>query len=137
MDDTRRAIRQKKKLLKQFETRQDKAVWQGKWDEIIQAADSKQWSHAATLLERMTSALDKESKAIDDANELLEFVVEEWKVLRNQCEAAMIKSDDDERRKCEAAVSIATEKLDAGAVDDCLEQLSVADDMMEKLRRRI
>ena len=137
MDDTRRAIRQKKKLLKQFEKRQDKAVWQGKWDEIIQAADSKQWSHAATLLERMTSALDKESKAIDDANELLEFVVEEWKVLRNQCEAAMIKSDDDERRKCEAAVSIATEKLDAGAVDDCLEQLSVADDMMEKLRRRI
>ena len=137
MDDTRRAIRQKKKLLKQFETRQDKAVWQSKWDEIIQAADSKQWSHAATLLERMTSALDKESKAIDDANELLQFVVEEWKVLRNQCEAAMIKSDDDERRKCEAAVSIATEKLDAGAVDDCLEQLSVADDMMEKLRRRI
>ena len=137
MDDTRRAIRQKKKLLKQFETRQDKAVWQGKWDEVIQAADSKQWSHAATLLERMTSALDKESKAIGDANELLEFVVEEWKVLRNQCEAAMIKSDDDERRKCEAAVSIATEKLDAGAVDDCLEQLSVADDMMEKLRRRI
>ena len=137
MDDTRRAIRQKKKLLKQFETRQDKAVWQSKWDEIIQAADSKQWSHAATLLERMTSALDNESKAIDDANELLEFVVEEWKVLRNQCEAAMIKSDDDERRKCEAAVSIATEKLDAGAVDDCLEQLSVADDMMEKLRRRI
>ena len=137
MDDTRRAIRQKKKLLKQFETRQDKAVWQGKWDEIIQAADSKQWSHAAILLERMTSALDKESKAIDDANELLEFVVEEWKVLRNQCEAAMIKSDDDERVKCEAAVSIATEKLDAGAVDDCLEQLSVADDMMEKLRRRI
>ena len=137
MDDTRRAIRQKKKLLKQFETRQDKAVWQGKWDEIIQAADSKQWSHAATLLERMTSALDKESKAIGDANELLEFVVEEWKVLRNQCEAAMIKSDDDERHKCEAAVSIATEKLDAGAVDDCLEQLSIADDMMEKLRRRI
>ena len=137
MDDTRRAIRQKKKLLKQFETRQDKAVWQGKWDEIIQAADSKQWSHAATLLERMTSALDKESKAIDDANELLEFVVEEWKILRNQCEAVMIKSDDNERRKCEAAVSIATDKLDAGAVDDCLEQLSVADDMMEKLRRRI
>ena len=60
MDDTRRAIRQKKKLLKQFETRQDKAVWQSKWDEIIQAADSKQWSHAATLLERMTSELDKD-----------------------------------------------------------------------------
>jgi len=137
MDDTRRAIRQKKKLLKQFETRQDKAVWQSKWDEIIQAADSKQWSHAATLLERMTSELDKESKAIDDANELLEFVQEEWKVLRNQCEAAMIKPDDDERRKCEAAVSIATEKLGGGAVDDCLEQLSIADDLMEKLRRRI
>ena len=49
----------------------------------------------------------------------------------------MIKSSDDERIKCEAAVSIATEKLAGGAVDDCLEQLSMADDMMEKLRRRI
>ena len=137
MDDTRRAIRQKKKLIKQFETRQDKAVWQSKWDDIIAAADSKQWSHAATLLERMTSELDKESKAIDDAKELLEFVIEEWQVLRNQCEAAMIKSDDDERVKCEAAVSTATDKLGVGAVDDCLEQLSIADDMMEKLRRRI
>jgi hypothetical protein len=34
-------------------------------------------------------------------------------------------------------VSTATDKLGVGAVDDCLEQLSIADDMMEKLRRRI
>ena len=85
----------------------------------------------------MGNLIAGEKLIYERAKELLEFVVEEWQVLRNQCEAAMIKPDDEERRKCEAAVSIATEKLAGGAVDDCLEQLSVADDLMEKLRRRI
>ena len=48
MDDTRRALRQKKKLVKQFESRQDSDEWQAKLDEIIKAADEKQ-THTATL----------------------------------------------------------------------------------------
>tara|TARA_B100001250_G_scaffold410908_1_gene438330 strand:+ start:3219 stop:4979 length:1761 start_codon:yes stop_codon:yes gene_type:complete len=137
MDDIRRALRQKKKLIKKYESREDSEMWQKRLDEIIQAADSKQWSHAATLLERMTSELDKEGKAADDARELLEFVIDEWKVLRNQCEAVMVKASDEDRVKCEAAISKASETLEKGSVDSCLEQLSIADDMMERLRRRI
>ena len=54
-------MRQKKKLVKQFENRQDSDDWQAKLDEIIKAADDKQWTHAATL-DRMTAELDKSGK---------------------------------------------------------------------------
>ena len=137
MDDTRRALRQKKKLVKQFESRQDSDEWQAKLDEIIKAADEKQWTHAATLLDRMTAALDKSGREADEARELLDFVTEEWKILRNQLEAAMIKADDKERLQCEASVAKAGEELSVGNVESCLENLSAADDLMEKLRRRI
>ena len=137
MDDTRRALRQKKKLVKQFESRQDSDKWQARLDEIIKAADEKQWTHAATLLDRMTAELDKSGREADEARELLDFVTEEWKILRNQLEAAMIKADDKERLQCEASVAKAGENLAVGDVESCLENLSIADDLMEKLRRRI
>ena len=137
MDDTRRALRQKKKLVKQFESRQDSDEWQAKLDEIIKAADEKQWTHAATLLDRMTAELDKSGREADEARELLDFVIEEWKILRNQLEAAMIKADDKERLQCEASVAKAGEELSVGNVESCLENLSAADDLIEKLRRRI
>ena len=137
MDEIRRALRQKKQLVKQFESRQDSAEWQNKLDEIIKSADEKQWTHAATLLDRLTTELDKSGREADEAGELLNFLTEEWKVLRNQLEAAMIKLDDPERLQCEAEVSKAGENLTLGNIENCLENLANADDLMEKLRRRI
>ena len=137
MDDVRRALKQKKQLTKKFEHREDKKDWEERLNEINAAADEKSWTHAATLLERLTSDLDKESKASEDAKELLDFVNEEWKVLRNQCEAAFIKVDDKERRECEKAIALAKDALETGKIDQCLNQLSDADSLMEKLRRRI
>lgn len=137
MDDVRRALKQKKQLTKKFEHREDKKDWEERLNEINAAADEKSWTHAATLLERLTSDLDKESKASEDAKELLDFVNEEWKVLRNQCEAAFIKVDDKERRMCEKAIALAKDALETGKIDQCLNQLSDADSLMEKLRRRI
>ena len=137
MDDVRRALKQKKQLTKKFEHREDKKDWEERLNEINAAADEKSWTHAATLLERLTSDLDKESKASEDAKELLDFVNEEWKILRNQCEAAFIKVDDKERRECEKAIALAKDALETGKIDQCLNQLSDADSLMEKLRRRI
>ncbi len=137
MDETRRALRQKKKLIKQFESRQDSAQWQAKLDEIIKSAEEKQWTYAATKLNQLTAELDKSGKEESEARELLDFVTEEWKILRNQLEAAMIKPDDKERLQCEASVAKADEELSGGRVESCLESLSVVDNLMEKLRRRI
>ena len=137
MDETRRALRQKKKLVKQFENRQDSEVWEAKMAAITKAADDKQWTHAATLLSRLTGELEKTGKELEEVTELLDFVTEEWKILRNQLEAAMVKSDDKERAHCEASVAKARDEAAAGNIDQCLAHLSTADDFMEKLRRRI
>lgn len=137
MDDVRKALRQRKKLKKQFESRDDSKNWQLKLDEIDAAADEKQWTHAATLLDRMTKELDKEGRASDDALELYDFVMDEWRILRNQCEAAFIKVTDDDRRDCEQAIALAEEALGVGKITECLELLAEADSAMEKLRRRI
>ena len=85
----------------------------------------------------MTKDLDVESKASDEANELLDFVLEEWNILRNQCEASGIKVDDEDRRSAEEAIALASEAHKAGRVDEALESLGLADGFMEKLRRRV
>ena len=74
---------------------------------------------------------------MDEANELLTFVLDEWKVLRNQLDASGVTVEDDERRQAEAAVAQANDAHGEGRVEDCLKQLGEADALMEKLRRRL
>lgn len=137
MEDVRRAMRQHGKLKKRWSGRPDSDEWQARYDEIEKFADEMQWSHAATLLERLTNDLDKESNAGAEAKELLEFVQEEWMRLRNQLEASGIDIKDDERRKCEAAVGEAAEEYSKSRWEDCLKALGKADELMERLRRRV
>ena len=134
MDDVLRALKQKKQLTKRYQTRDDRETWDGLLQEIIDAADQRLWSHAGMLLERMTSALDKEGHANDEAKELYDFVIEQWKVLRNQCEAANIKVVDEDRRACEEAIAEAESALQGGRVKSTLDALGQADAAMERLR---
>ena len=137
MDNVRRALKQRKKLVEQYKKRDDKELWDLRLSGIEEAADSKQWSQAKSLLDAMTTDLDNEGQASDEALELYDFVTEEWKVLRNQCDTNGISVEDEIRRKCERAIALAAESLASGRVEDCLKHLSEADTFMEKLRRRI
>ena len=137
MDTVQRALRQRKKLVAQFEARDDSEDWEARMLEIEKAADERQWSHSATLLSSMNQDLDKEGKASEEALELHDYVLDEWRVLRNQCEAAAIKVEDEDRRSTEQAIALAGEALGVGRIDDCLTQLGTADAAMERLRRRI
>jgi hypothetical protein len=137
MEDIRRALRQKVHLISRWEEREDSEQWDLRLTEIEDATDELQWTHAATLLDRLTKDLDTEGKASDEASELLEFIKEEWKTLRNQCEASGIKVDDDERHSTEEAIAIAQEAQKAGRIDEALESLGLADGFMERLRRRV
>ena len=137
MDEIRRALRQKKNLTKQFENRENSEQWSSRLSDIEKFADDKNWTHAAALLEQMTNDLDRENKQLDETKELLDFISEDWKILRNQCEAASIKADDEERLAVEATVSRATEAYKLGNVEKSLDELSKADSLIEKLRRRI
>ena len=137
MDDVRRALRQKVHLVSRWSDREDAKNWDDRLAEIESCADDLEWTHAATLLERLTKDLDAEGKASDEANELLEYVLDEWNILRNQCDASGIKIDDDDRKSAEEAIALASEAHQAGRIDEALESLGLADGFMEKLRRRV
>jgi hypothetical protein len=137
MDDVLRALKQKKKLGARYTGRDDQETWDSMLANIVQAADDRAWSHAGMLLEQMTSALDREGHAMEEARELYDFVLEQWGVLRNQCEAASIKAVDEDRRSCEEAIAAAEQTLEVARIEEALEFLSSADVAMERLRRRI
>ena len=137
MEIVRRALRQRKKLIQRFETLEDAEEWNNRLQQVQQSADERQWSHAATLLERLTTDLDALGNEQDEAKALLDFVRQEWTVLRNQCDASSIPYSDEDMKQTEAALSIAEERLNAGQVEAALDQLGQADASMERLRRRV
>ena len=137
MDSVRRALRQRKKLLARFEGFSDSEKWMLRFTSVQKAADERQWSHAATLLERLTIDLDALGNEQDEANTLLTFVQEEWSILRNQCEASNLPPTDEDMKNTDAAIALATDRLKEGQVADALEQLGQADAAMERLRRRV
>ena len=137
MDDVRRALRQKVHLISKWSDREDAKDWDDRLTEIESCTDDLEWTHAATLLERLTKDLDAEDKASEEASELLEYVIDEWNILRNQCDASGIKVNDDDRKSAEEAIALASEAHKAGRIDEALESLGIADGFMEKLRRRV
>ena len=137
MDDVRRALRQKVHLISKWSDREDAKDWDDRLTEIESCTDELEWTHAATLLERLTKDLDAEDKASEEASELLEYVIDEWNILRNQCDASGIKVNDDDRKSAEEAIALASEAHKAGRIDEALESLGIADGFMEKLRRRV
>ncbi len=137
MDTVRRALRQRKKITERFEGFADAEDWANRFKQVQSAADERQWSHAATLLERLTIDLDALGNEQGEAQTLLDFVRKEWSVLRNQCTASSIPVTDDDMKQTEAAISLAEERLNGGQVEEALEQLGKADASMERLRRRV
>ena len=137
METVRRALRQRKKITERFEHFTDAEEWMARFKQVQNAADEREWSHAATLLERLTIDLDALGSEQDEAQALLDFVRQEWAVLRNQCNASSIPVSDEDMRQTEAAVSLAEEYLTKGQVEASLEQLGQADASMERLRRRV
>ena len=137
MGDVQRALRQKKKIKERWKDRADADDWEQRLKEIAAASKRKSWSHAAALLDRLTSDLDALDVASGDAEELVNYVQDEWTGLRKKLEAAGIKAIDGERAACEKAVGDAKAAFDEGRLEETLSALGEADTLMEKLRRRV
>ena len=137
MSDVQRALRQKKKIKERWKGRSDAKDWEERLKEVTAASKRKSWSHAAALLERLTSDLDVLDAASGDAEELVNYVQEEWTGLRKKLEAAGIKAIDGERAACEKAVGDAKATFEEGRLQETLSSLGEADALMEKLRRRV
>ena len=137
MSDVQRALRQKKKIKERWKGRSDADDWEERLKEVTATSKRKSWSHAAALLERLTSDLDVLDAASGDAEELVNYVQEEWTGLRKKLEAAGIKAIDGERAACEKAVGDAKATFEEGRLQETLNSLGEADVLMEKLRRRV
>jgi tetratricopeptide (TPR) repeat protein len=137
MSDVQRALRQKKKIKERWKGRLDTEDWEERLKEVTTASKRKSWSHAAALLDRLTSDLDVLDAASGDAEELVNYVQEEWSGLRKKLEAAGIKAIDGERAACEKAVGDAKATFEEGRLQETLSSLGEADALMEKLRRRV
>ena len=137
MGDVQRALRQKKKLKERWKGRADADEWEERLKAVNEASKRKSWSHAAALLDRLTSDLDALDAASGDAEELVNYVQDEWTGLRKKLEAAGIKAIDGERAACEKAVGDAKVAFDEGRLEETLASLGEADALMEKLRRRV
>ncbi|MAH29129.1 MAG: hypothetical protein CL959_00380 [Euryarchaeota archaeon] len=137
METVRRALRQRKKITERFSGFANEEEWMTRFKQVQSAADERQWSHAATLLERLTIDLDALGNEQGEAQTLLDFVRQEWSVLRNQCTASSIPVTDQDMKQTEASIALAEERLIGGQVEAALEQLGQADASMERLRRRV
>jgi len=137
MGDVQRALRQKKKIKERWGNHVDASVWNEQLENVEMAAKRKSWSHAATLLERLTSDLDMMDSTSSEAEELLEYVNQEWVSLRKKLDSAGVKSIDSERAECEKCVGDAKASFKVGRIEDTLRSLGDADALMEKLRRRV
>ena len=137
MGDVQRALRQRKNIQKRWDGHVDAESWEERLKDVSAAAKRKSWSHAAALLDRLTSDLDALDVASGDANELLNYVQDEWTKLRKRLEAAGIKAIDGERAACEKAIGNADAAFSEGRLEDTLTALGEADGLMEKLRRRV
>ena len=115
----------------------DSKEWDKRLKEIETAAEELEWSHAATLLQRLTDSLESDLGAHSEANELLNFAKNEWATLRVKCDKVGIDLLDEQRRYAEQYLAEASQSAQTGELQICLDKLGEADAMMEKLRRRV
>jgi hypothetical protein len=137
MDYIRKALRQRSKLKAKWKNLADSNEWDKRLKEIETAAEELEWSHAATLLQRLTDSLESDLGAHSEANELLNFAKNEWATLRVKCDKVGIDLLDEQRRYAEQYLAEASQSVQTGELQICLDKLGEADAMMEKLRRRV
>ncbi len=132
-----RSLRQRKTLRKRWVGWSDEGNWEARLGQILDDTKKGSWRAAAESMDELTTELDARTAAIEDATELLEFLLDEWKDLRNRLQKTGIGPDDTERLECEGAVASAKEAYEVADVPRCLDALGEADGRMEKLRRRV
>ena len=137
MDFLRKALRKRSKIRLKWENFANSSEWDKRLEEIEDAANELEWSHAVVLFERLNESLESEINAFAEANELLEFAKNEWTILKNKCESIGIDLLDEQRRTAEQFISEAIKAIENGELEVCLDKLGESENMMEKLRRRV
>ena len=131
-----RALRQRKSLRKRWEGHIQQDEWEDRLQEILKDTKNEKWRVALEKMETLTSDLDAINAAKEDAEELLNFIENEWKDTRNKLESSGVGPQDKDRQACESEISKARTAIESGDVDSCLKSLGKSDELMERLKRR-
>ncbi|MDP7658340.1 MAG: hypothetical protein QGF77_00160, partial [Candidatus Thalassarchaeaceae archaeon] len=112
-------------------------VWNQRLSDIEQLVENGNWKKASEELSSLTVDLQGYRSDYEEAEELLNFVQDEWTTLRRRLNSTSIRPDDENRRATEKTVEAAKKSLDSGDIQACLTALGKADELLENLRRRI
>ena len=136
MDVVRRAMRQRATIEQRFEGFDDAEAWATRLADIETDAEARRWTQARRALDALSGDLDAQERDRGEAEQLLDFLREEWRPLRAQAEAAQIGVGDDDRLDVERLLGEAESCIKRGMTAEALEALSGTDAAMERLRRR-
>ncbi len=137
MQEVQRALRQKKQISAGFPSGEAGSVWQQRLADIEISVENGEWKQASESLSTLTVDLQGYHSEYEEAEELLNFVQDEWTTLRRRLNSTSIGPDDENRRATEQAVEAAKTTLEAGDIQACLTALGKADELLENLRRRV
>ena len=99
-------------------------------------AEARRWTQARRALDELSHDLDAQERDRGEAEQLLDFLREEWKQLRAQVDAADIGVGDEDRLDVERLLGTAASSIKRGMTTEALEALTGTDAAMERLRRR-
>ena len=136
MDVVRRALRQRSTIEQRFEGHEDAEAWQEKLATIEADAEARRWTQARRALDALSNDLDAQERDRGEAEQLLDFLREEWQQLRAQVDAADIGVGDEDRLDVERLLGEAASSIKRGMTAEALEALTGTDAAMERLRRR-
>jgi hypothetical protein len=136
MDVVRRALRQRSTIEQRFEGHENAEGWLEKLALIEADAEARRWTQARRALDDLSNDLDAHERDRGEAEQLLDFLREEWQQLRAQVDAADIGVGDEDRLDVERLLGTAASSIKRGMTAEALEALTGTDTAMERLRRR-
>ena len=100
-------------------------------------ASAGEWVSAAESLAKLTLELESFDSEREEAQEMLEFLQNDWVKLRKKLDSSGIGAEASDRIASEKALSDAHSPLEEGKFSECLDSLGSADSSIEALRRRV
>lgn len=132
-----RALRQRKSIESEIPSGDMGSNWREMLDQATSLAESGSWVEANDLIQNLTREIDSFSSRKREAREMLDFLVDDWRKLRNRLDSSGVPANNEARLETERSLSESENSLSEGRIDPCLELLGKADSAMEALRRLV
>ncbi len=132
-----RALRQRKSIEDEIPPGDAGSEWRDRLEEVASLAESGNWVEANDSMHNLATELESLSSRKREAREMLDFLVDDWRKLRNRLDSSGVSANNEARVETERSLSESENSLSEGRIDSCLELLGKADSAMEVLRRLV